>query len=128
MKRSDDFPEIGDWLRSHKPEITTPPGLEAGILRSLDPEIRTQKHRRPVWMWFALPPAFACLVLFLLPNKPESTSVVDAAPMNSKTTPAEMIITTTDPLLAESKALGYDLERAGGFLIHCLPSFGEGGR
>ena len=128
MKRSDDFSEIGEWLRSHKPEISPPPGLEARIQRALGSENRSQKHHRPFWMWFALPPAFACLVFFLLPKKPESAPVVDTAQKNPQTTPAETIITTTDPLLAESKALGHDLQRASGFLIHCLPSIGEGER
>lgn len=122
MKRSDDFSEIGEWLRSHKPEISTPPGLEAKIQRALNSENRIQTHRRPVWMWFAIPPAFACLVFCLLPKRPESAPVVDAAPKDSQAAPDEMILVTNDPLLAESKALSRDLERAGGFLVNCLPS------
>lgn len=123
MKPSDDCHEIGEWLRSHKPEITAPADMETRILRAIRDDAQPKHVSRP-WIWWLLPPAAACLLLVLLPHqeKPETTVETKAAASGNGT--AGLLETTNDPLLAESKALGRDVQRASGFLIHCLPSVG----
>ncbi len=124
MKPSDDFHEIGDWLRSHKPEIAAPPALETRILRAIRDNPQPRPRASRPWIWWLLPPAAACLLLVFLPNQRQEDSTVEtrpAAPVDSTT---NLLAATNDPLLAESEALGRDVQRASGFLINCLPSFG----
>lgn len=125
MKPSDEYHEIGEWLRSHKPEITAPADMETRVLRAIREDAQPKPHVSRPWIWWLLPPAAACLLLVLLPHqgKPETTVETQAAASGDGT--ASLLETTNDPLLAESKALGRDVQRASGFLIHCLPSFGD---
>lgn len=132
MKPEETHTEIGDLLRSRKPEIATPPGLEGRILR----EIGQQKHRpSPIhwWRWFLIPPAAALLMVVFSPKDDDArgTKVItrlDPLPPEStdKTAPENtQAMTATDtvnPLERESQALKRDAERAGKFLLECLPS------
>lgn len=123
MKPSDDFHEIGEWLRSHKPRIAAPPELESRVLHAVrnTPHGRSRSSRP--WIWWLLPPAAACLLPLLAPHRkaPEPTVGTPAA---ASVDTGSLLDSPRDPLLAESEALGRDVQRAGGFLIKCLPSLG----
>ena len=123
MKPSDDFHEIGEWLRSHKPEIAAPPALETRILRAIRDVPQPRPRASRPWIWWLLPPAAACLLLLLLPHQGQPESTVETQAEVSADATSSLLENTNDPLLAESQALGRDVQRASGFLIHCLPSF-----
>jgi hypothetical protein len=134
MKSDKSFDEIGDLLRSRKPEFSTPPGLETRILRALDQ--RQRPAPKSWWPWLLLPPALAALVLLMWPilSPPHSETTARQAPDSAPSSPDsemdpagsnEPVITLADagdPLTAESDALSRDVQRAGDFLINCLPS------
>ena len=113
--------EIGEMLRATKPQATPPPGLEARILRSLEP--REPKPAIRFWPWLLLPPALAAVVLMLRPMPTEKPPVARMDPP-----PAEIVkpepssARWRNPLETESLALQRDVRRAGNFLITCLPS------
>lgn len=122
MKSHQPYDEIGELLRSHKPQVAPPPGLEARILRSLAPRERSLTSR--IWPWLLLPPAMAMGVLLLRPfaQKPSPVAHVDTPPppvMVAPNAPVDINL-----LESESLALERDATRAGRFLIDCLPSFG----
>lgn len=130
MKNDHSFPDIGDLLRSRKPETPVPPGLEQRILRTLDQRARPQPKRR-VWPWLLLPPAFAAVILLLLSQKPDRTATPPpraaqaiAVPVPDST-PILSLARAGNPLDAETSALARDVKRAGGFLIDCMPSIGS---
>lgn len=125
MKPSDDFHEIGDWLRSHKPEIAAPPALETRILRAIRDVPKPRPRASRPWIWWLLPPVAACLLLLLLPHQGQLESTVETKAEVSTDAAPGLLETTNDPLFAESEALGRDVQRASGFLINCLPSFGN---
>lgn len=125
MKPSDDFHEIGERLRSHKPEIAAPADLETRILRAIRVDPPPKPHVSRPWIWWLLPPAAACLLLVLLPHRGQPDSTAETQAASPPETAVSLLETTNDPLLAESEALGRDVQRASGFLIHCLPSFGS---
>lgn len=131
MKSEDPYTEIGDLLRSRKPETGAPPGLEGRILRAIGQE----KHRRlPVhwWRWLLLPPAAALLLVITSPQKKEDPKPgIAGGHETPKTTPqviaegedqATAAVATMNPLERESQALKRDAERAGRFLLDCLPT------
>lgn len=123
MKHHDAHDEIGALLRSQKPGIEIPAGLEGKILRELDRRQRPAPAKR--WLWFAVPAAMAT-ALVAISSKPE-TKPVDPKPrvvqqdlIEKEADPA----TEANPLKRESLALTRDARRAGRFLIDCLPSAG----
>ncbi|QJE97687.1 hypothetical protein [Luteolibacter luteus] len=131
MKPEDDYTEIGNLLRSRKPEVDVPPGLEGKVLRA----IGQQKHRsKPLdwWRWLLVPPAVALLMVVFSPLAEEKTkhaTRIDPAPTRNeeKTTEQETekavaAVDTMNPLERESQALKRDAERAGRFFLDCLPS------
>ena len=126
MNPRDPHHEIGDLLRSQKPDPQPSPGLEMRILRALPSR---EKVSRRIWPWFLLPPAVAMGVLICLPKPPQQTAIsqntapeVDK-PLKPATT--EEATLTSNPLEREKLALQRDASRAGRFLIDCLPSFGS---
>lgn len=128
MKSEDPYTEIGDLLRSRKPEAGAPPGLEGRILRAIGQE----KHRRlPAhwWRWLLLPPAAALLLVIASPQKKEDPKPGIAGGHDPvRMTPpviedqATAAVGTMNPLERESQALKRDAERAGRFLLDCLPT------
>ncbi len=122
MKSREPFHEIGDLLRSHKPDPRPSSGLEMRILRSLSP----REPSRRLWPWFLLPPAVALGILLLWPDlSPPSAAVTldDPAPPPPVENEAPLIF-PANPLEREALALRRDAGRAGRFLIDCLPSLG----
>ena len=118
MKPENSFQEIGELLRSQKPDVTPAPGLEQRILHALDRHQRPPS--RPRWPWLLLPPAFAAITFLLWPAPPASLPNIARQPL-----PVEPVISLTDlgnPLSTETTALSRDAKRAGDFLINCLPS------
>lgn len=121
MNPEEPHDEIGEMLRASKPRVSPPAGLEARILRSLEP--REPKPAIRFWPWLLLPPAMAAVVLMLRPVPTEKPPVtrIDPPPVEIvKTEPAS--VRWKNPLETESLALQRDVRRAGNFLIHCLPS------
>jgi len=126
MKHDDPFQEIGDLLRSHKPDPQPSPGLEARILRELDRRQRPE----PVswWKWLVVPPALAAVALLLWPREqdPASQTVVEGSTVPSRTEetrePEPLLIDDSNPLKVETAALRRDAKRAGRFLIDSLPT------
>lgn len=128
MNSRDPFHEIGDLLRSQKPDPQPSPGLEMRILRALPS--REPSLARRIWPWFLLPPAVAMGVVILWP-KPGPQAVVSQHPkpvIENPIEPAtkEELTLTSNPLEQEKLALQRDASRAGRFLIDCLPSLGSG--
>lgn len=127
MKPDPSFAEIDALLRSRQPdEPPVPPGLEARILAALN--TRPPPVARRWWPWLVLPPAFAAAILLLKPS-PETPETPDRRTANDPTAPKLQSPPATapladlrDPLTAETKALGRDAQRAGSFLIDCLPA------
>lgn len=132
MNPRDPYHEIGDLLRSQKPDPQPSPGMEMRILRALPSR---EKASRRIWPWFLLPPALAMAVVMLW-QKPEShepkpgsqalflhhqTSAVEN-PIEPAI-PQEVTL-MSNPLEREKLALQRDASRAGRFLIDCLPSLG----
>jgi hypothetical protein len=124
MKHADPHDEIAALLRTRQPDPQPSPSLEARILRELD----RRQHRKParLWPWFALPPAFAALVLAVISYKPaDKQQVMDTKPVPTAPAPkneaADALIGEGNPLKEETVALGRDARRAGRFLIDCLP-------
>lgn len=123
-----DFHEIGDLLRARKPEPpAVPPGLETRILRAVEQRARPRPERRPRRLWFVLPPAFAAAALWFLPfpQEPAKPAVSREAAPVTLPDPVGSLVDSANPLFAETSALTRDAERAGGFLINCLPSLGS---
>jgi hypothetical protein len=151
MNSPEPFDEIGDLLRSHKPDPQPSPGLETRIVRRL--VRREPAFIRRAWLWFLLPPATALGIVLLWPSPSVPPPVVAAevpppaegvvTPAEGVVTPAEGVVTPADgvvppaegvaaieaaPLLAnnplelEKRALQNDARRAGRFLMDCLPS------
>jgi hypothetical protein len=120
MNRETPSDEIGDWLRASKPQIEPPPGLEARILQSLEAPAKPSIIR--FLPWLLLPSAAAIFLLSIqLPQTEPVTRRVDLAPLRgtaSAIRPSESELT----LQRESLALQHDLQRAGNFLIQCLPT------
>lgn len=128
MKPEETHTEIGDLLRSRKPETGVPPGLEGRILRA----VAQEKHRpSPVrwWRWPLVPPAVALLMVVFAPREEEDGK--KQATARPEPPPARMepddgwttaAMDTMNPLERESQALKRDAERAGRFLMDCLPS------
>jgi hypothetical protein len=126
MNPPDPHHEIGDLLRSQKPDPQPSPGLEMKILRALPSR---EKATRRIWPWFLLPPAVAMGVVMLLP-KPALHSVVAQTPkpeVEKSIEPAipQEVTLMSNPLEREKLALQRDASRAGRFLIDCLPSLGD---
>lgn len=133
MNPSDPHHEIGDLLRSQKPDPQPSPGLEMKILRALPLH---EKSTRRVWPWFLLPPAVAMAVVLVWP-KPGTQAVhhqTQSVFLHHQTQAAEKpiepaipqeITLMSNPLEREKLALQRDASRAGQFLIDCLPSFGS---
>lgn len=127
MNPRDPHQEIGDLLRSQKPDPQPSQGLEMKILRAL-PSHEKATHR--IWPWFLLPPAVAMGVVMLWP-KPEPYAVflhhqTPAVEMPIEPALPQEITSMINPLEREKLALQRDASRAGRFLIDCLPSFGSG--
>lgn len=132
MKPDESFSEIGAILRSRKPQVVPPTGMEARILRALAAGPR--RTVAPRWPWLALPPAFAAAALgiFWHPTGGDSTTasraaapavVTGASPLQSVLGRSwSQQIHFTTPLDSESLALAHDARRASDFLIDCLPS------
>jgi hypothetical protein len=126
MNPRDPFHEIGDLLRAEKPSPQPSPGLEMRILRALPSREKSSR----IWPWFLLPPAVAMGVVMFWP-KPGIQAVVSQHPnpieaKATKPVPAEEITLTSNPLEREKVALQRDAQRAGRFLIDCLPTLGSG--
>lgn len=123
MKSEDPFHEIAGLLRSNTPDPVCSPGLEKKILRAL-----AEKRRQPtaaVWRWLALPAAAAGVALLAWPRAPRPGSPVAVENPPAETpveTPAISEMAAANPLNSESLALARDAERAGVFLIDCLPA------
>jgi hypothetical protein len=127
MNPRDPYQEIGDLLRSQQPDPQPSPGLEMHILRALPAR---EKASRRIWPWFLLPPAVAMGVVILWP-KPGPPAVVSQQPKpvieeSTKPATADEVTLTSNPLEREKVALQRDAQRAGRFLIDCLPSLGSG--
>jgi hypothetical protein len=144
MNSPEPFDEIGDLLRSHKPDPQPSPGLEARIVRRLVRREPTLIRR--AWPWFLLPPATALGIVLLWPSPSIPPPVVAAGepppvevmvpPVEAMVPPAEGVVPPAEgvaaieaaPLLAnnplelEKRALQKDARRAGRFLMDCLPS------
>jgi hypothetical protein len=123
MKRDDPFQDIDDLLRSQQPDPLPLPGLESRILRALDQ--RQQPAPRRWWPWLLLPPALAATALMLdrpQASKPHAPVADTAAPPVPSVEPAISRMLAGDPLKTETDLLGRDGERAGNFLVNCLPS------
>lgn len=124
MKRDDPFLEIDDLLRSQQPDPLPSPGLESRILRALD---RPRQPAQKRWMrWLVLPPALAAAVM-MLDQRPRAPKTITpfagtAIPAESPIEPAVSRLLAGDPLKSETDLLGRDVERAGNFLVNCLPS------
>ena len=119
MNSRDPFHEIGDLLRSHKPDPQPSPGLEARIVRQL--VTREPSLVRRVWPWFLLPPAVAAGIVLMWPAPGSAPTVTYQEP------PAPAVLEVPpppadNPLEKEALALHRDARRAGRFLIDCLPS------
>lgn len=112
------YHEIGELLRSHKPDPRPSPGLESRIVQSL----RTPEPAAPDrnWLWFLLPPAVAAGIVLMWPQ-PAPQPVISRI----DSVPSPVAIESSDagqnPLERESAALRNDARRAGRFLINCLP-------
>ncbi len=151
MNSPEPFDEIGDLLRSHKPDPQPSPGLEARIVRRL---VRREPALiRRAWPWFLLPPATALGIVLLWPSPSVPPPVAAAEvplPVEAMVPPAEGVVPPAEgmvppaegvvppaegvaaieaaPLLAnnplelEKRALQKDARRAGRFLMDCLPS------
>lgn len=135
MKPDESFDEIGKLLRSEKPDPRPSPGLEARILRALNPPSRSAGAT--LWPWFILPPALATGLFLLWPDAtPSVPPVVRQLAPSAEETPVapekqpvvSLAINDMNPLRNETRALQRDAERAGRFLIDCLPSFNVDGR
>ena len=118
----DPYHEIGELLRSRKPDPRPSPGLEARIVQSL-PATGSGGSGR-IWPWFLLPPAVAAAITLMWPGpasqpvalRPDPSAVaVDPRPESSD----------PNPLARESLALRNDARRAGRFLINCLPGLAD---
>jgi hypothetical protein len=128
MNSPDPFDEIGDLLRSHKPDPQPSPGLEARIVGRL--VSREPAFIRRAWPWFLLPPAVALGMVLLWPAPPAPLPVVaqdpppTEAPAVATAEPAveSAPLLANNPLEREKRALQNDARRAGRFLIDCLPS------
>ena len=123
MNSREPFHEVGELLRSQKPDLQPSPGLEMRILRALPS--RENSTSRRVWPWFLLPPAVAMGVILLAP-KPSTPPMVTQHPEPVKELRLEPDIAesalSNNPLKHETLALQRDAKRAGRFLIECLPS------
>jgi hypothetical protein len=126
MNPRDPSDEIGYLLRSQKPAPQPSPGLEMRILRALPSREKSSR----IWPWFLLPPAVAMGVVIFWPRTgPQGIVSQHPKPVIEKATelaPAEEITLTSNPLEREKVALQRDAQRAGRFLIDCLPSLGSG--
>lgn len=126
MKLPESHDEIVDLLRSHKPQVEVPAGLEARILRSLQTKERSLMSR--IWPWLLLPPAMAMGILLLRPSYQKPSPIAHVAAPVEVPRPVVVEVGPTpvfmNPLENESLALERDAGRAGRFLIDCLPSFG----
>jgi hypothetical protein len=122
MPREPDH-EIGELLRSHKPDPRPSPGLESRIVQSLrTPETSAAPARN--WLWFLLPPAVAAAIVLMWPPPAPQAAISrldPAAPASTAVSSAEPADTGMNPLERESEALRNDARRAGRFLINCLP-------
>lgn len=124
MKHDDVHDEIGALLRSHKPRLDASPGLETRILRELDRRQQPTPARR--WPWFALPPAFAAIILVAWQQVQKPATGAPETVSHDAPKPEEVpSIVERNPLKQESLALGRDARRAGRFLIDSLPSAGK---
>jgi hypothetical protein len=126
MNSPEPFDEIGDLLRSHKPDPRPSPGLEARIVRRLVSREPTFIGR--AWPWFLLPPATALGMVLLWPA-PSAPPPAVAADPPAPAAPAEAVaaveaapMLASNPLELEKRALQNDARRAGRFLMDCLPS------
>ena len=122
MNPREPFDEIGELLRSRKPDPRPAPGLESRIMQALP-----ERKGRTVWPWFVLPPAVAMAVLLLSPKpatEPAHANTGSAGFIPPE--PAAMPSELANPLELEKLALQRDARRAGRFLIDCLPSVGSG--
>ena len=122
MKSHDPFDDIGELLRSHKPDPQPPPGLEARILRAIEAR---KPAGRTIWPWFILPPAAAMATVLLWPEPAPQAAVTrhDPPPQEAVEKEAPPVL-SDNPLERETLALELDARRAGQFLINCLPSLG----
>lgn len=129
MKSEESHQEVADLLRSRAPEVAAPPGLEGRILRAIGEE----RHRPQAihwWKWLMLPPAVAMLMVIVSPEKKDSAKpvaenlkpVVPPVETPKEKETATASLDTMNPLAKETEALKRDAERAGKFLINCLPS------
>ena len=129
MKSEDPHPQIAALLRSKQPEPMPSPGLETRILRELD----RRQHRKPArtWPWLVLPPTFAAVVFGVLVSLPKPGGKVQQvttqapAKIEEEASPAKLL-EEENPLKQETAALRRDAQRAGRFLIDCLPFGGAG--
>jgi hypothetical protein len=118
----DPYHEIGELLRSTKPDPRPSPGLEARIVRSLPATSPAGGGR--VWRWFLLPPAVAAAIALMWPQPaPQPVTVRPDAP--ALATEPRLEPPDPNPLARESLALRNDARRAGRFLINCLPGLAD---
>ena len=101
MNSRDPHHEIGDLLRSRKPDPQPSPGLEMRILRALPSREKSSR----IWPWFLLPPAVAMAVVMFWPKlgiqavvSHHPDSVIEKA---TEPAPAEEITLTSNPLERE---------------------------
>jgi hypothetical protein len=120
MNPEEPHDEIGEMLRSSKPRVIPPAGLEARILRSLESRERPQPRR--FWPWLLLPPAMAAVVLMIRPASSDRPPVARIEPPVTVAAAKVKSARWKNPLESESLAFQHDMRRAGNFLIHCLPT------
>lgn len=127
MKSDEPFHEIGKLLRSQHPDPRPSPGLELRILRAVNQPPRPAKAS--LWPWFLIPPALAMAVVLMWPQSttpvvaPVVVRQADPPPVEIAEPAIALAVNEINPLRKESRALRRDAERAGRFLIDCLPSF-----
>lgn len=138
MKTDNDYSEIGDQLRSRKPECVTPPFLQARILHAL--EGRAPETRVRPWGWLAATAGLAALAVaaWSLPEYKgagDSRSLARATPKEAQTIDPQISpqidvagLLDKNPLDSTTAAVGDDLKRAGGFLIRCFPTLEGAGQ
>lgn len=116
--------EIDRLLREAPPELPPPPGLEARIRSSLHAAPRpTPTVLRPLCAGLglaALAGTAALVALQWLAQHPTTPPPAANHTPPATTTPATPPL--TNPLRTEAQALRRDADRAGRFLLDCLPS------
>lgn len=128
MNQEESYQEIASLLRSRSGYPQPSPGLESKILRALAHHHQPAPRNR--WAWIALPVSLAAVTLILLTRPPgmAPAKTVAADPVQELPSVDSSLsgLLVENALSSEVSNLGRDAERAGNFLINCLPSIQTG--